>query len=103
MRALSDIASTVLRVNDDDLALLRFEKLRWNHQGAKAEEVRRRFGLSLTQYLQRVHALCDRPEALAAEPVLVNRINRRRRGVLTPSPLRRRSTHTLLEAEPVAH
>lgn len=71
--------SSVGIMDDDDLALLRFEKLRWNYSGAKAEEVRRRFGLSMTQYWQRLFTLCERPEALVAEPVIVNRVNRRRR------------------------
>lgn len=66
-------------MNDDDLEILRFEKLRWNHAGAKAEAVRRRFGLSMTEFWQRLFALAERPEALAAEPVVVKRINRPRR------------------------
>ena len=37
-------------MNDDDLELLHFEKLHYRHQGAKAEEIRRSFGLSLTGY-----------------------------------------------------
>lgn len=54
------------------------EKLRWNHQGAKATAVHDVFGLSLTAYYQRINMLIDRPAALAAEPALVLRLQRLR-------------------------
>lgn len=64
-------------MTDDDLALLRFEKLHWHHRGAKATAIRERFGMSETAYWQRVRAITQQPAALAAEPVLVNRLRRR--------------------------
>jgi hypothetical protein len=66
-------------VNDTDLALLDFEGTFWRHRGAKAEAIRERFGLSETAYWQRVLHLAGQPEALAARPTVVNRINRLRR------------------------
>jgi hypothetical protein len=65
-------------LTDPDRALLAFEKLRWNHQGAKANAVHDVFGLTLTAYLQRINTLIDRPEALEAEPALVLRLQRLR-------------------------
>lgn len=59
-------------------AILRFEKQRWRHVGAKEQAVRDTFGLSATRYYQAINALIDRPEALAAEPLLVGRLLRRR-------------------------
>jgi hypothetical protein len=67
-----------------DLAVLDFEKRHWRHSGAKEQAIRERFDLSASQYFQVLNALLDRPEALAAEPVLVNRLRRER-------DLRRRS------------
>jgi hypothetical protein len=66
-------------LNDDDLALLDFEAGFWKYSGAKAEAIRRQFGLTATGYYQRLLVLARRPEALAARPQVVNRINRRRR------------------------
>lgn len=70
---------TVPRVlTEQERAILAFEKLRWNHQGAKATAVRDVFGLTLTEYCQRVNRLIDKPEALAEEPALVLRLQRLR-------------------------
>lgn len=71
-------------MTDDDLELLRFEKLHWHHAGAKATAIRDRFGLTETGYYQRLLHLARQPQALAAEPVIVNRINRRRRSQPVP-------------------
>lgn len=58
--------------------MLAFEKLRWNHQGAKATAVHDVFGLTLTEYYQRVNQMIDKPEALTEEPALVLRLQRLR-------------------------
>lgn len=61
-----------------DRAVLDFEKRSWPSTGAKEQAIRERFDLSATLYFQALNALLDRPEALAADPVLVNRLRRRR-------------------------
>jgi hypothetical protein len=61
-----------------DRAVLDFEKRHWRYSGAKEQAVRERFDLSASQYFQVLNALLDRPEALSAEPVLVNRLRRER-------------------------
>lgn len=59
-------------------SVLDFEKVHWQYSGAKEQAIRERFGISATNYFQLLNALLDRQEALAAEPVLVNRLRRER-------------------------
>lgn len=65
-------------LTDLDLAILAFERQRWNHAGAKETAIRDTFGLTATAYYQRVNALLDRPEAYVADPPLVKRLQRLR-------------------------
>ena len=58
--------------------MLAFERQWWRYAGAKEEAIRERFGLSATRYYQVLNALVDRPEALAADPLLVRRLRRMR-------------------------
>jgi hypothetical protein len=67
----------------DDLAdlerdVLAFERLRFQHAGAKDTAIRSRFGLTPTRYYQLLNALLDRPEALRHDPPLVLRLRRLR-------------------------
>ncbi|MGY1842427.1 DUF3263 domain-containing protein [Modestobacter sp. SYSU DS0875] len=61
-----------------DRAVLAFERHWWRFAGAKEAAIRERFGLSATRYYQLLNALVDRPEALAADPLLVRRLRRMR-------------------------
>ena len=58
--------------------ILAFERQWWRFAGAKEEAIRERFGMSATRYYQVLNALVDRPEALAADPLLVRRLRRMR-------------------------
>jgi hypothetical protein len=58
--------------------MLAFEWQWWRYAGAKEAAIRERFGLSATRYYQVLNALVDRPEALAADPLLVRRLRRMR-------------------------
>jgi hypothetical protein len=58
--------------------ILAFERQWWRYAGAKEAAIRERFGLSATRYYQVLNALVDRPEALAADPLLVRRLRRMR-------------------------
>jgi hypothetical protein len=60
--------------------MLSFERHWWRHAGAKETAIRDRFGVPPTRYYQALNALVDRPDALAADPLLVRRL-RRLRGV----------------------
>lgn len=61
-----------------DAAVLRFEKRGHAGPGAKEKAVREELELSPTRYYQILNALLDQPAALAAEPVLINRLRRLR-------------------------
>lgn len=67
------------RVTDEDLELLRFAKLHWQHRGAQATAIRDRFGLSETLFWQRVLHLAGTPQGWQAEPALCKRLTSRRR------------------------
>ncbi|MCZ2837122.1 DUF3263 domain-containing protein [Modestobacter sp. VKM Ac-2985] len=62
----------------EELSVLDFEDQWWRHRGAKDEAIERLFGTTPVRHYQRVTALLDRPEALAARPVVVGRLRRLR-------------------------
>ncbi len=65
-------------LSDRDRAILAFEKQWWRFAGAKQQAIEERFSLSPTRYYQVLNRLLDDPEALAAEPVVVRRLQRQR-------------------------
>lgn len=58
--------------------ILAFEHQQYANLGAKYNAIHTRFGVTPTRYFQQLNALINRPEALAAEPLLVNRLRRLR-------------------------
>ena len=58
--------------------MLTFERQWWRRPGAKETAIRDRFDLTPTRYYQVLNALVDRPDALAADPLLVRRLRRLR-------------------------
>src|SRR5689334_15037775 len=58
--------------------ILAFEGQWWKYAGAKEQAVRELFDMSPTRYYQVLNALIDKPEALAAEPLLIKRLRRLR-------------------------
>src|SRR3981189_1289412 len=58
--------------------ILAFEREWWKFAGSKEEAIRELFSMSATRYYQVLNALVDRPEALAADPMLVKRLRRLR-------------------------
>ncbi|SFE13030.1 DUF3263 domain-containing protein [Blastococcus tunisiensis] len=58
--------------------MLTFERQWWRRPGAKETAIRDRFGVTPTRYYQVLNTLVDRPDALAADPVLVRRLRRLR-------------------------
>lgn len=63
-------------LTDTEREMLDFESTWWKHQGAKEDEIRRRFDVSATRYYQRLVALIRRPEAEVYAPVTVRRLRR---------------------------
>jgi hypothetical protein len=76
--ALSGRQPTTGELSDRDREILAFERHWWKYAGAKEQAVRDLFEMSATRYYQVLNALIDRPEALAADPMLVKRLRRLR-------------------------
>ena len=71
-------AGVVGELTEREREVLAFERQWWKYAGAKEQAVRDLFDLSATRYYQLLNALIDRPEALAADPMLVKRLRRLR-------------------------
>lgn len=56
--------------------ILQFERRWYAAQGNKEADIREQLDLSAVRYYQLLNAILDRPDALAAEPVLVKRLLR---------------------------
>lgn len=65
-------------LTDDELAILELEGSWFKFGAVKESLVRERFDLSPTQYYSRLNQLIDRPEAMAAAPLVVRRLQRLR-------------------------
>jgi len=71
----ADLPAGLTRREYDVLA---FERQWWKYAGAKEEAIKELFSMSATRYYQVLNTLVDRPEALAADPMLVKRLRRLR-------------------------
>ncbi|BBZ37236.1 hypothetical protein MCNS_02990 [Mycobacterium conspicuum] len=71
----ADITDGLSRREHDILA---FERQWWKFAGVKEDAIKELFSMSATRYYQVLNALVDRPEALAADPMLVKRLRRLR-------------------------
>jgi hypothetical protein len=76
--ALSGRSPETGELSERDREILAFERHWWKYAGAKEQAVRDLFDMSATRYYQVLNALLDRPEALAADPMLVKRLRRLR-------------------------
>lgn len=63
-------------MTDDDRTLLDFAARTWRDRGAHADAVRTELGMTTTRYFQRLGRLLDDPDAIAHNPVVVNRLRR---------------------------
>jgi hypothetical protein len=68
----------VAGLTEREQRILAFERKWWRHAGSKEQAIRDAFDLSSTRYYQLLNGLLDKPEALAAEPMLVARLRRLR-------------------------
>ena len=67
-----------LQSSELDLRLLDFEREWWRYGASKESGVKENFGISLSQYYERLNHLIDSDEALTAQPLLVKRLRRLR-------------------------
>ncbi len=70
-----DLADGLTRREHD---ILSFERQWWKYAGSKEDAIKELFAMSATRYYQVLNALVERPEALAADPMLVKRLRRLR-------------------------
>lgn len=63
-------------MTEQQAAILAIEKRWYTAQGMKEAAISEELGLSPIRYYQLLNRLLDDPAALAAEPVLVNRLRR---------------------------
>jgi hypothetical protein len=77
-RARTDKDRSPMELNDDDRALLDFEREWWQLPGRKNDLIRARLDMSASRYYRVLHALTQRPEAAAYDPLTVRRLVRRR-------------------------
>jgi len=63
-------------LTDVENDILATERLWWQYAGAKEQLIRDKFDMSATRYYQKLNSLIDREEALAHDPLLVNRLRR---------------------------
>ena len=65
-------------LSERDLRILAFEARGWRSPGAKEQAISDVLGFPATRYYQLLNELIDKPEALAADPVLVKRLRAQR-------------------------
>jgi len=63
-------------MTEQERAILAMEGRWWRYAGHKDQAIRDKLGLSPTRFYQLLVRLLDTPEALVADPVLVNRLGR---------------------------
>jgi hypothetical protein len=73
---INDVGEDGLTRREHDI--LSFERQWWKYAGAKEVAIKELFDMSATRYYQVLNALVDRPESLAADPMLVKRLRRLR-------------------------
>lgn len=78
MAAAQNLDHALGDLSERDAAILAFERQWWTYAGAKEEGIRAQFDMSATRYYQVLNAIIDKPEALAADPLLVKRLRRLR-------------------------
>ena len=78
--------------------ILAFERQWWKYSGSKEDAIKELFSMSATRYYQVLNALVDRPEALAADPMLVKRLRRVRASRQKARAARRLGLGTLVFA-----
>jgi hypothetical protein len=61
-------------LNEEDRAILDFERGFWREPGPKDEAIEMNLGLTANEYYKRLRALVFRPAALAYDPLTTKRV-----------------------------
>ena len=78
MEPATEISVPFGQLDRRDREILAFERQWWKYAGAKEQAIRELFDMSATRYYQVLNALLDKPEAMAADPLLIKRLRRLR-------------------------
>ena len=78
MESATEISVPFDQLERRDREILAFERQWWKYAGAKEQAIRELFDMSPTRYYQVLNALLDKPEAMAADPLLIKRLRRLR-------------------------
>ena len=78
MEPATEISVPFGQLDRRDGEILAFERQWWKYAGAKEQAIRELFDMSATRYYQVLNALLDKPEAMAADPLLIKRLRRLR-------------------------
>lgn len=71
-----DVATEYEELNELEVQILEFEKRFYRLRGKKHVALSQEFGISTIRYFQILNQIIDKPAAVIAEPVLVNRLRR---------------------------
>ena len=74
-------------LTDLEVRILDFERQWWKYAGIKDSAIRELFNLSAKQYYELLNNLIDRPDAMAASPLLIKRLRRLREARVTSRSL----------------
>ena len=78
MEPATEISAPFGQLDRRDREILAFERQWWKYAGAKEQAIRELFDMSAARYYQVLNALLDKPEAMAADPLLIKRLRRLR-------------------------
>ena len=78
MESATEISVPFDQLDRRDREIMAFERQWWKYAGAKEQAIRELFDMSPTRYYQVLNALLDKPEAMAADPLLIKRLRRLR-------------------------
>jgi hypothetical protein len=78
VQATETVAGSPDGLSRREREILAFERQWWKYAGAKEQAIRELFDMSATRYYQVLNGLIDKPDALAADPMLIKRLRRLR-------------------------
>ena len=74
-------------LSDLEVRILDFERQWWKYAGAKDAAIKELFQISAKEYCELLNNLIDRPDAMAAAPLLIKRLRRLREARITSRSL----------------